>query len=107
MQEPELKVGDWVSSEDAGGKVYMGWVDDLPIHFPSFLTMCCIRSGITVAVAREATVRLPDYATYEQLQQLADLALELKDREWFLQITEEMQLYSGLIEKESEIRAKR
>lgn len=107
MQEPELQVGDWVSSEDADGNVYKGWIEEFPIHFPSFLMMRCLNIGKLVAVSKGATVRLPNYATYEQLQQMADLALELKDREWFLQITEEMQLYSGLIEKESEIRAKR
>lgn len=107
MQEPELKVGDWVSSEDAKGNTYKGWIDDFPVHFPSFILVWDVAQQIFAVVPTEATVRLPNYLTYEQLQQMADLALELKDREWFLKITEEMQLYSGLIVKESEIRAKR
>lgn len=106
MQEPELQVGDWVSSEDAKGNVYTGWIEEFPHYFPTFIAVWDVHHRYTAIVPKKATVRLPNYLAYEQLQQMADLALELKDREWFLQITEEMQLYSGLIVKESEIRAK-
>ncbi|MNU55803.1 hypothetical protein D3C71_448870 [compost metagenome] len=107
MQEPELKIGDWVSSEDAKGNVYTGWIEDFPQYFPTFVGVWDVHLQLIAAVPKNATVRLPNYLAYEHLQQLADLALELKDREWFLQITEEMQLYGALNQKESEIHAKR
>ncbi|MNU34867.1 hypothetical protein D3C71_234530 [compost metagenome] len=81
-----VSIGDWVSAEKANGDVYTGWVSQIvggtaSIYIPSVESYAPF-SLQTLAIC-------PVYYTEEELDDVIDLALLLKDKAWFEELIKE------------------
>jgi hypothetical protein len=75
-----MRKGDWVSAEDELGHAFVGFVTattsiKCTIYDPK-------RQGF-MSFDKDQVVNCPVYVTEEELDELIDLALLLKDKAWF------------------------
>jgi len=86
MTKRRVKLGDWVTAENADGDVFTGYVTQIVgttagIHF--------IDDGSFVPFKLEQLAVCPVYYTEEELDAVIDLALLLKDKAWFEELIKE------------------
>jgi hypothetical protein len=89
----ELQIGDWVGFNGVVGFVEEIDLDDI-IGKPYLIIFTKNRMGQLVNIgmwkSEDDLIKIPPYLEMHEIEQLIDLALVMGDKEWFMELTEQL-----------------
>ncbi|WP_138419272.1 IDEAL domain-containing protein [Aquibacillus sediminis] len=95
--QEKLQVGDWVKTKTENGELIHGYLERANPDF-SKVALKVVASdneriiGYTLRVSKENVKKMENATVYneQQLETLIDLALITNDREWFMELSEQL-----------------
>lgn len=97
INQSPVKVGDWVKGKTKSGEFIYGYVEtiDSSQRLVKVKVMACdneVVVGKTVDTLNHWVKKLPvsSYESEEQIKALIDLALQTKDKSWFIELSNKL-----------------
>jgi len=100
-----LQPGDWIKGESWDGELIIGYIESLSPNIPEGLVKVTVVTsdnnetiGKTIPVLSKRVKRLPvsNVTNKVQIEFLIDLALSTGDKEWFKELTSELNVMKQL-----------
>lgn len=101
-----LKTGDWIKGESRDGELIIGYIDSLAPDIPGGVVKVTVVTsdnnatiGKTIPILSKRVKRLPvsNVTNKTQIEFLIDLALSTGDKEWFKELTSELNAMKQLV----------
>lgn len=95
-EKVNLEIGDWVKGESKYGELVHGYIETVnPSQGTVKVTVVASDNVTTIGKTIELLNKVerltpPVFKTEEEVKSMIDLALLIKDKEWFMELTEKL-----------------